>query len=161
VAALKKKNSSVLFGRRSLPSVPAFAPGWDAFYLAIFAGFKRCLAPHDALECACRWSCGRQGKPSKLSHLPGDCSCLHAHVEQVYSGSKRRACGARAATKIEGRGMPGFLSLLQASLPQAVQHFRRIRLQRGILVLLLVVVLGDPIEVVLRGERRFLKCFEN
>jgi hypothetical protein len=35
VAALKKKNPSVPFGRRSLPSVPAFAPGWDAFYLTI------------------------------------------------------------------------------------------------------------------------------
>jgi hypothetical protein len=36
VAARKKKNPSVLFDRRSLPSVPAFAPGWDAFYLATF-----------------------------------------------------------------------------------------------------------------------------
>jgi hypothetical protein len=36
VAARKKKNPSVLFDRRSLPRVPAFAPGWDAFYLAIF-----------------------------------------------------------------------------------------------------------------------------
>jgi hypothetical protein len=39
VAARKKKNPSVLFDRRSLPSVPAFAPGWDAFYLAIFFAF--------------------------------------------------------------------------------------------------------------------------
>jgi hypothetical protein len=36
VAARKKKNPSVLFDRRSLPSVPAIAPGWDAFYLATF-----------------------------------------------------------------------------------------------------------------------------
>jgi hypothetical protein len=36
VAARKKKNPSVLFDRRSLPRVPAFAPGWDAFYLATF-----------------------------------------------------------------------------------------------------------------------------
>jgi len=36
VAARKKKIPSVLFDRRSLPSVPAFAPGWDAFYLATF-----------------------------------------------------------------------------------------------------------------------------
>ena len=36
MAALQKKYPSVLFGRRSLPSVPAFVPGWDAFYLAIF-----------------------------------------------------------------------------------------------------------------------------
>ena len=44
MAALKKKNPSVPFGRRSLPSVPAFAPGWDAFYLAIFCALYRCLA---------------------------------------------------------------------------------------------------------------------
>jgi hypothetical protein len=53
VAALKKKNPSVPFGRRSLPSVPAFAPGWDAFYLANLCALKRCLAPHNACECAC------------------------------------------------------------------------------------------------------------
>jgi hypothetical protein len=68
VATRKKKNLSALFDRRSLPSVPAFAPGWDAFYLAIFAQFKQCSAPHGTLECACRWSSGRQGKPSKLEH---------------------------------------------------------------------------------------------
>jgi hypothetical protein len=66
VAALKKKNPSVPFGRRSLPSVPAFAPRWDAFYLAIFCAHKRCLAPHSTHECACRWSRGHQGKPSKF-----------------------------------------------------------------------------------------------
>jgi hypothetical protein len=64
VAAIKKKNPSVPFGRRSLPSVPAFAPGWDAFYLTIFCALKRCLAR--TYERACRWSCGHQGKPSKL-----------------------------------------------------------------------------------------------
>jgi hypothetical protein len=37
VAARKKKNPSVLFDRWSLPSVPAFAPGWGAFYLATFS----------------------------------------------------------------------------------------------------------------------------
>jgi hypothetical protein len=36
VATRKKKNPSVPIGRRSLPSVPAIAPGWDAFYLATF-----------------------------------------------------------------------------------------------------------------------------
>jgi hypothetical protein len=36
VAARKKKNPPVLFDRWSLPSVPVFAPGWDAFYLATF-----------------------------------------------------------------------------------------------------------------------------
>jgi hypothetical protein len=60
VAALKKKNPSVPFGRRSLPSVPAFAPGWDAFYLAIFCGLKRCSAPHGTFECAYRWWTSRQ-----------------------------------------------------------------------------------------------------
>ena len=63
MAALKKKNPSVPFGRRSLPSVPAFAPGWDAFY---FCALKRCLAPHDTCESACCWSCGRQSQNVRL-----------------------------------------------------------------------------------------------
>lgn len=50
--------------------------------------------------------------------------------------------------------------LLPTSLPHAVQQFRRSRLQGWILVLIFLVVLRDSIEVPLRAEWRFLKCFE-
>jgi hypothetical protein len=46
VAALKKQNSSDV-GRRSLRSVPAVAPGWDAFCPIMVGAFKRCLAAKD------------------------------------------------------------------------------------------------------------------
>src|SRR5258708_12104134 len=68
---------------------------------------------------------------------------------------------AEARSTLCGRlAFSGCLLLLQASLPQAVQQFRRSRLQRGILVLLFLIILGDPIEVESRAEWRFLKCFE-
>src|ERR1700744_6543639 len=47
--------------------------------------------------------------------------------------------------------------LLQARLLCALEHFRDSRLQRVIVVLLFLVVLGDPIEVELRSER-FIEC---
>jgi hypothetical protein len=50
VAALKKQNSPDV-GRRSLRSVPAVAPGWDAFYPVMVGAFKRCLAPKDIHHC--------------------------------------------------------------------------------------------------------------
>jgi hypothetical protein len=61
---------------------------------------------------------------------------------------------------MRGAGYPALLSLLQARLPQAAQQLSRSRLQRGILVLLFLVVLGDPIEVESRAECRLVKCFE-
>jgi hypothetical protein len=77
------------------------------------------------------------------------------------SGSRRRSVAPVATKNSRGaRDVRGPLSLLQARLPQAVQHFRRSRLQRWILELLFLVVLGDSIEVVSRAEWRFLKCFE-
>src|ERR1700730_4318330 len=77
------------------------------------------------------------------------------------SGSRRRPVAPVATTNSRGARDPrGPLALLQARRPQAVQHFRRSRLQRWILELLFLVVLGDSIEVVSRAEWRFLKCFE-
>jgi hypothetical protein len=54
----------------------------------------------------------------------------------------------------------GPLSLPQARLPQTVQQLSRSRLQRGIFVLLFLVVLGDPIEVELLAECRLLERFK-
>jgi hypothetical protein len=51
VAARKKKNPSVLFDRRSLPSVPAIAPAWDAFcyFFRILSGAWRRMAHSSVL----------------------------------------------------------------------------------------------------------------
>jgi hypothetical protein len=68
VAARKKKNPSCcLTGGASQASQPSPQAGTRFIWL-LFSAFKRCLAPHGTLECVCRWSSGRQGKPSKLEH---------------------------------------------------------------------------------------------
>jgi hypothetical protein len=73
--------------------------------------------------CDCRWSCGRQGKPSKLSHLPGGYGCLHAHIEQVRK-PRQRQCG-RA-----DNGCPFLDREPAAQLIHAVLYWRRSRIEK-------------------------------
>jgi hypothetical protein len=64
VAARKKKNPSVLFDRRSLPSVPAIAPGWDAFcyFFRILSGAWRRMAHSSVL------AAGQVGVKRQIDH---------------------------------------------------------------------------------------------
>jgi hypothetical protein len=82
------------------------------------------------------------------------CRLLHSLNQ---SGRLRESLDGAAF--IWSLGRIGLLLLLQARLPQAVEQLSRSRFQRGILILLFLVVLGDLIEVESRAER-FLKCFE-